>query len=252
MHLVRVLLLNVAINTSSSAMFLIIVTNNFGEIKSTVFKRYEVKNLFPIITSDIVERFYLATDIFFVLARMSVVPRRGNYSAWDIGYWMFLLVAIELGTDWVKFCLIIKFSEMPASTLEIYKEVLIADILLCRIRPGVCRDGTAESTTRPTLPAPAAPFRGIHSFSQAPATRIGFSGVPISTLVVIHVAMLLRSPCSLALRLPRATAVLFLASACALTFLAKVLLGLFLLGYAARRRGAIVRGLELFTKIKAL
>ena len=37
---------------------------------------------------------------------------------------------LEVGTDWVKFCLIVKFSELQASTLEIYKEVFIADILL--------------------------------------------------------------------------------------------------------------------------
>lgn len=48
------------------------VTNNFAEIKSTVFKRYEEKSLFPIITSDIVERFYLLLDIIFVLARLKL------------------------------------------------------------------------------------------------------------------------------------------------------------------------------------
>ena len=48
------------------------MTNNFAEIKSTVFKRYEEKSLFPIITSDIVERFYLLLDIIFVLARLKL------------------------------------------------------------------------------------------------------------------------------------------------------------------------------------
>ena len=37
-------------------MFLIVVTNNFGEIKSTVFKKYEPKSLFVIVASDLVER----------------------------------------------------------------------------------------------------------------------------------------------------------------------------------------------------
>ena len=46
------------------------VTNNFAEIKSTVFKRYEEKSLFPIIASDIVERFYVMLDIIFVIARL--------------------------------------------------------------------------------------------------------------------------------------------------------------------------------------
>ena len=28
-------------------------------------------------------------------------------------------MVLELGTDWIKFCLIMKFSELPASTLEV-------------------------------------------------------------------------------------------------------------------------------------
>eukprot|EP00444_Apocalathium_aciculiferum_P061436 CAMPEP_0183587942 /NCGR_PEP_ID=MMETSP0371-20130417/159930_1 /TAXON_ID=268820 /ORGANISM="Peridinium aciculiferum, Strain PAER-2" /LENGTH=108 /DNA_ID=CAMNT_0025799169 /DNA_START=42 /DNA_END=365 /DNA_ORIENTATION=+ len=108
MHLLRVLLLNVAINTSSSAVFLIIVTNSFGEIKSTVFKKYTPESLFPIVASDIVERFYLVVDLIFVLARLSISPRGGAFTWSDIVYWLVFLVAIEVGTDWVKFCLIFK------------------------------------------------------------------------------------------------------------------------------------------------
>merc|ERR1712050_557865 len=119
MHLLRLLLLNVAFNTSSSAVFLIIVTNNFGEIKSTVFKRYEAKSLFPIITSDIVEHFYLVVDIVFVLARLSVSPHRGTYFASNVAKCLALLVLMELGTDWIKFILILKFSEMKVENLEI-------------------------------------------------------------------------------------------------------------------------------------
>merc|ERR1711971_414779 len=96
MHLLRVLLLNVAINTSSSAVFLIIVTNSFGEIKSTVFKKYTPESLFPIITSDIVERFYLIVDICFVLTRLSVSASHGAYSWADLLHWLALLVIIEV------------------------------------------------------------------------------------------------------------------------------------------------------------
>ncbi|CAE7903104.1 TAPT1, partial [Symbiodinium microadriaticum] len=131
-HLVRVILLNVAINTSSNAVYLIIVTNNFAEIKSTVFKRYEEKSLFPIIASDIVERFYVMLDIIFVIARLSVSEPSGKFTAVDISFWLLLLVVLEIGTDWIKFCLITKFSEMQAKTFEVYWEVLLADILLCR------------------------------------------------------------------------------------------------------------------------
>ncbi|CAK9085207.1 unnamed protein product [Durusdinium trenchii] len=234
MHMLRVLLLTVAINTSSSAVFLIIVTNNFAEIKSTVFKRYEVKSLFPIITSDMVERFYLALDILFVLLRLATSDRRGLASAVQITSWLLLLVGIELGTDWVKFCLIMKFSELPVSVLENYQQVLIADLLVCRM-PHTARDARPPSL-------PCMPFRGVQSFSHVVARRIGFSGLPLSTLVLSH---LLHA--NLACQGPGV--LLYLLLALILT-LAKVLLSVLLLGLAARRRNSIARGLELFGKIK--
>lgn len=247
MHLLRVLLFSVAINTSSSAVFLIIVTNNFGEIKSTVFKRYDAKGLFPIITSDIVERFYLVLDILFVLVRYSIAAHRGMCSLADVVGSLTFIVVLELVTDWLKFGLIIKFSELKAATLETYKEVLMADILLCRAKriPGVTVQGDAKK-------APGAALRGIHSFSHVPSRRVGFCGVPLTTLVVVHVHMLINAPCSAYVAYPRASAALLLASFFALCLLAKVLLGVILFGCAARRRKGIGEGMELYSKIKAL
>jgi len=265
MHLLRVVLLNVAINTSSSAVFLIIVTNNFGEIKSTVFKKYEEKSLFPIVASDIVERLYLVLDIIFVLARLSISAHRGMNSASTVARLLCLLVLMELGTDWIKFCLILKFSNLKAATLEIYKEVLIADMLLCRSGSLPTDNGNADGSARPrdakakdsgyapmAQAAPEMPLRGIHSFSHAPARRVGFSGVPLSTLVVIHFAMLAQAPCGATAPYPRATAVVLLLAVFILGFMAKVLLSAVLLGAAARRRKTISKGLEFFPKIKAL
>lgn len=87
-----------------------------------MFKKYSDESLFPIITSDIVERFYVVFDVLIVLVRRSVSVRVGAYSWFDILQWLGMLVVIEVGTDWVKFFLIFKFSDMKASTLEVYKE----------------------------------------------------------------------------------------------------------------------------------
>lgn len=251
MHLLRILLLQVAINTSSSAVFLIIVTNNFAEIKSTVFKRYEAKSLFPIIASDVVERFYLLMDIIFVLARLSISPHRGSYNAPDIAFWLFLLVFLEFGTDWIKFCLIVKFSEMKASTFEIYKEVLIADILLCRSLH-IGGSGVQFNGAKDKMLPPVVPFRGIHSFSHSLQRRLGFSGVPMTTILVFHFVMLARSPCSAVLRWPKVMILCFAAAMFIISLLAKIFLSVLVLGFAARRRSRIPRGMELFPKIKCL
>jgi len=250
MHLLRVVLLNVAINTSSSAVFLIIVTNNFGEIKSTVFKRYEEKSLFPIITSDIVERIYLMLDILFVLARLTITPSRGSFSFADGAFSLFLLVLMELGTDWIKFCLIMKFSNLKTATLGVYREVLVADILLSRASGSI--EVIQRFSGNSTAPRPEVRLSGVQSFSHAPSRRLGFCGVPLSTLIVFHFAMLLWSPCAAHSSSPRSREATLLVGTLALGFLAKVFFSIVLFGYAARRRGRIARGLELFNKIKCL
>ncbi|CAJ1407052.1 unnamed protein product [Effrenium voratum] len=310
MHLIRVILLNVAINTSSNAVFLIIVTNNFAEIKSTVFKRYEEKSLFPIITSDMVERFYLLLDILFVLARLSISQHSGTFTALDVSFWLFLLVVLEIGTDWIKFCLITKFSEMQAKTFEVYREVLMADILLCRcgqlsgqasgsadppdghalgIKDGALSASLArgfffnlhEASRRKLFflnhnadrPVPTVPYRGIHSFSHVLQRRLGFSGVPMTTILVVHLFVLARAPCAPEVHHPQATAArrhrlmegpvgVFVAGFFFICLLAPLGIKLcarnynwesiVLVGFAARRRGRISRGLELFPKIKSL
>jgi len=190
--------------------------------------------------------------------RLSISTHSGAYNLYDIAFWLALLVGLEVGTDWIKFCLIMKFSELPASILDIYKEVLMADILLCRSR---CAPGTGASpgntshlawATRDKKPPPVVPFRGIHSFSHTLQRRLGFSGVPMTTIVLVHFLLIAHSPCSVVLQWPRATNVLVVVGGFIVVLLAKILLGIIVFGFAVRRRSRIPRGLELFPNIRSL
>jgi hypothetical protein len=58
--------LTVAINSSNQALVTVLVLNNFGEIRSFVFKKFDKQNLFHLSCSDITERFQLVR-IFFCL-----------------------------------------------------------------------------------------------------------------------------------------------------------------------------------------
>jgi hypothetical protein len=49
--------LNVAVNSHNNVMLTLLVSNNFVELKSNVFKRFEPENLFVLSCSDMVERF---------------------------------------------------------------------------------------------------------------------------------------------------------------------------------------------------
>merc|ERR1712107_915499 len=125
------------------------------------------------------------------------------------------------------------------STLETCRDVLIGDILLCRQPIG-------SPDSKPVS------LRGVHSFSHILQRRLGFSGVPMTTLVVIHVVMIARSPCMAVPVWPGATVFVFGAMSFVLALLAKVLLGVSLLGFAVRRRMKSVRSFEVSHKLRAL
>ena len=55
----QVITLNVAVNSYSNALLTLLLSNQFVEIKSTVFKRIEKDNLFQMTCADIIERFQL-------------------------------------------------------------------------------------------------------------------------------------------------------------------------------------------------
>ncbi|KAL8736807.1 MAG: hypothetical protein Q9166_000173 [cf. Caloplaca sp. 2 TL-2023] len=56
---IQVITLNVAVNSYSNALSTLLMSAQFVEIKSTVFKKFEKENLFQLTCADIVERFQL-------------------------------------------------------------------------------------------------------------------------------------------------------------------------------------------------
>ena len=48
--------LNVAINSADQALLTLLISNNFAEIKTSVFKKFDENNLFQVASSDVTER----------------------------------------------------------------------------------------------------------------------------------------------------------------------------------------------------
>ena len=48
--------LNVAMNSADQSLLTLLVSGNFAEIKSSVFKKFDKRNLFQLACSDIIER----------------------------------------------------------------------------------------------------------------------------------------------------------------------------------------------------
>jgi hypothetical protein len=65
----QVVTLNVAVNSYSNALLTLLMSNQFVEIKGTVFKKFEKENLFQITCADIVERFQLWLMLLIIALR---------------------------------------------------------------------------------------------------------------------------------------------------------------------------------------
>ncbi|KAJ9651836.1 hypothetical protein H2198_008901 [Neophaeococcomyces mojaviensis] len=72
----QVVTLNVAVNSYSNALITLLISNQFVEIKSTVFKKFDKENLFQLTCADIVERFQL-WHMLMIIAGRNIVETGG-------------------------------------------------------------------------------------------------------------------------------------------------------------------------------
>ena len=103
--------LSVAINSHTNAMLLVLVSNNFGEIKGHVFKKMDEAKVFTAARMDIVERVHLSVQLLFVAAQR--VTASGSVA---LGLDRKLLVdsmmvlGSEVGVDVFKHAFVSKFN----------------------------------------------------------------------------------------------------------------------------------------------
>ncbi|KAK2467871.1 hypothetical protein APHAL10511_000166 [Amanita phalloides] len=197
----QLLSLNVAINSYDHALLTLLVSNQFVEIKGSVFKRFEKDNLFQITCADIVERFCLCLMLCIVAFRNLlelrgaefelpegfVLPKsfgwfRGNNVLWTISYPVLTVMLSEMLVDWFKHAFITKFNHIRPSVYERYIDVLCRDL----------SSMTAVGRHRARK----------HSYvDQSPlvARRLGFASLPLAVVVILIGSQSI-SPLSLALQ----------------------------------------------------
>ncbi|KAI0465881.1 DUF747-domain-containing protein [Xylaria cf. heliscus] len=168
----QVITLNVAVNSYSNSLLTLLISNQFVEIKGSVFKKIEKENLFQLTCSDVVERFQ--TWIILLIIGMRNVVEVGGLSIPGVGVeldgggaktgpmhttsilpasftvlpaWLqsgevlspfVVVVGIEMLVDWIKHAYINKFNNVKPT---IYKRML--DIL--------CKDYYTNAFSAPSL-----------------------------------------------------------------------------------------------------
>jgi hypothetical protein len=158
----QVITLNVAVNSYSNALLTLLMSNQFVEIKSTVFKKFEKDNLFQLTCADVVERFQLWLMLIIIASRnvietggfslvlpnssavptgaesafsppfkpLGILPRSFTMlPAWT-GQIMgpFLLVlGSEMLVDWIKHAYITKFNNTKPAIYGRFLDILAKD-----------------------------------------------------------------------------------------------------------------------------
>jgi hypothetical protein len=156
----QVITLNVAVNSYSNALLTLLMSNQFVEIKSTVFKMFQKDNIFQMTCADIVERFQLWLMLTIIALRNivevgglsilggegaaadvvkeAVSPLRSNsilpnsftiLPSWtgEVLSPFLLVLGSEMLVDWIKHAYISKFNRIQPAVYQKYLDVLAKD-----------------------------------------------------------------------------------------------------------------------------
>ena len=132
LHAMLVLLqattLNVAINSSNKALLTIMMSNNFVELKGSVFKKFDRNNLFQVVyyykhmknftkfstvlqvsCSDVRERFHLFVLMFVVVVQTMKEYGWREESFWSLAPDCLMVLGAEIVVDWLKHAFITRY-----------------------------------------------------------------------------------------------------------------------------------------------
>ncbi|CEP13392.1 hypothetical protein [Parasitella parasitica] len=144
----QMITLNVAINFYSNALLSLLISNQFVEIKQSVFKKFEKENLFQLTCADIVERFQQCAFLFIITLRnvielsesgpSSILPSTfvplfklpATTSLNTLMTPVVMVIASELMVDWLKHAFITKFNQIRPTIYGKYIDVLCKDLVI--------------------------------------------------------------------------------------------------------------------------
>ncbi|KAI1265506.1 DUF747-domain-containing protein [Xylariaceae sp. FL1019] len=156
----QVITLNVAVNSYSNSLLTLLISNQFVEIKGSVFKKIEKENLFQLTCSDVVERFQTCIILLIIGMRnivevgglsipqstfspdgvFSTGPKRSSsilpasftvLPAWlqsmEVLSPFIVVIGIEMLVDWIKHAYINKFNNVKPRLYRRMLDILCKD-----------------------------------------------------------------------------------------------------------------------------
>lgn len=133
--------LNVAANSYSNALLTLLLSNQFAELKSSVFKKFDREGLFQVTMADLTERFQLSLMLGIIAIRnllqlngksIGLIPN--SWKSWNT--WIgaifgpsTVVIGSEILVDWLKHCYISKFNKVRPRVYNNFLYVLSLDFV---------------------------------------------------------------------------------------------------------------------------
>ncbi|XP_049898815.1 transmembrane anterior posterior transformation protein 1 homolog [Epinephelus moara] len=152
--------LNVAFNSHNKSLLTIMMSNNFVEIKGSVFKKFEKNNLFQMSNSDIKERFTGYVLLLIVCLRNMEQFSWNPDHLWVLFPDVFMVITSEVAVDVIKHAFITKFNDITADVYSEYRASLAFDLVSSRQK------------------------NAYTDYSDSVARRMGFIPLPLAVLLI--------------------------------------------------------------------
>ncbi|KAK6931665.1 Tapt1 family [Dillenia turbinata] len=125
--LAQAVTLSTCIVAHNNALLAMLISNNFAEIKSSVFKRFSKDNVHSLVYFDSVERFHISAYILFVLAQ-NILEAEGP---WFESFFSNVLMVFmcEMAIDIIKHSFIAKFNDIKPIAYSEFLEDLCKQTL---------------------------------------------------------------------------------------------------------------------------
>ncbi|KFQ08143.1 Transmembrane anterior posterior transformation protein 1, partial [Leptosomus discolor] len=159
--MVQATTLNVAFNSHNKSLLTIMMSNNFVEIKGSVFKKFEKNNLFQMSNSDIKERFTNYVLLLIVCLRNMEQFSWNPDHLWVLFPDVCMVVASEIAVDIVKHAFITKFNDITA------------DVGICEYRASLAFDLVSSRQKN-----------AYTDYSDSVSRRMGFIPLPLAVLLI--------------------------------------------------------------------
>ncbi|XP_021293118.1 protein POLLEN DEFECTIVE IN GUIDANCE 1 isoform X1 [Herrania umbratica] len=144
--LAQAITLSTCIVAHNNALFALLVSNNFAEIKSNVFKRFSKDNIHSLVYSDSVERFHISAFLLFVLAQ-NILEAEGPWFE-SFLYNALVVFVCEMLIDIIKHSFLAKFNGIKPIAYSEFLEDLCKQTLNIQTQ-----DGKKNLTFVPLAPA---------------------------------------------------------------------------------------------------